>query len=363
LRSRIPYEDLHLVNLPYQEEIKQAMEKVIQRGWYILGEEVSNFEKSFATYIGSSQCIGVANGLDAMILALTALSLPPKAEVIVPSNTYIATILAVIQAGLTPVLAEPNPETLNIDPAQIKKVITKDTKAILCVHLYGNPCDMASISAIAEKYGLFLLEDCAQSHGALFNGLHTGTFGIAGCYSFYPTKNLGALGDAGAIITHDHHFADKLRSLRNYGSNQKYYNEYIGYNSRLDELQAAVLNVKLKYLTDIIIHKRKIAKFYNDNIDTRFQKVTSYNGAENSYHIYPVLTEKRDALRIYLKQNKIDTEIHYPIAPHQQKGYPMLSKNSYPISEAIHKNILSLPCSTALSLEEAERIVFYINKF
>lgn len=363
MRPTILYEDLSLVNLPFKEEIKEAIDKVIDRGWFILGEEVIKFEDSFAAYTGSDNCVGVANGLDAMVLALKALSLPEDAEVIVPSNTYIATVLAVIQAGLRPVLVEPDLNTLTIDPIKIEAAITKNTKAVLVVHLYGNPCDMQKISEIANNNGLYLLEDCAQSHGALIAGKHTGIFGIAGCYSFYPTKNLGALGDAGAVITNDKNLADKIRVLRNYGSQKKYYNEKIGYNSRLDEIQAAILNVKLKYLNNIVAHKRKIAEIYNKHLPAGIQKIQTYPGAENSYHIYPVLTPNRDNLRAYLKENNIETEIHYPVPPHQQVGYPMLADTPYPISENIHSNILSLPCSTALSEEEAMKVTNIIHQF
>ena len=345
------------------EEMQAAMNAVMKKGWYILGDAVSDFEANFAAYTGSKHCIGVANGLDAMVLSLKALDLPPESEVIVPSNTYIATILAVVLAGLTPVLAEPDPETLNIHPEEIKKLISPKTKAIMVVHLYGNPCDMDSIKKLAEVSNLFLLEDCAQSHGARYHGSHTGTFGIAGCFSFYPTKNLGALGDAGAIITSDDSLATKLRILRNYGSDKKYHNTTIGYNSRLDELQAAVLNVKLKYLNAIVHHKRIIAELYNTGLYPHFQKIKSYAGAENSYHIYPVATPRRDELRAFLSKNDIGTEIHYPVPPHHQEGYPMLSGKSYPVSEYIHRHILSLPCSTALSVEEAMNVVEKMNEF
>ena len=258
---KIPYENLALANRPMLDEIQAAAKSVIERGWYILGSEVQNFETDFSKYIGTTHCAGVASGLDALIIALKVLGLPADSEVIVPSNTYIATILSILQEGFKPVLVEPDLRTYNIDPKKLEAAITPKTKVIMVVHLYGKPCEMDQISLIAKKHKLPIIEDCAQSHGAKFKGRMTGTFGL-GAFSFYPTKNLGAMGDAGALTSFDPQTDEKIKMIRNYGSKVKYYNEVVGMNSRLDELQAAILSVKLKHLDAINDHKRKLAEVY-----------------------------------------------------------------------------------------------------
>jgi len=362
--NNIKYESLQAVNKQFESEFKNKFNEFLEKGWYILGEEVQNFEKSFAQYNGSKYCIGVANGLDAIELGLIALNFPKKSEIIVPSNTYIATILAIINTGHIPVLVEPNIDTYNIDPEKIEEKITSNTKAILLVHLYGNVCEMPRILAIAEKYKLEIIEDCAQSHGAKYNNIMTGNFGKIGAFSFYPTKNLGALGDAGAIVTSDEALYDKIKALRNYGSEKKYANKYIGRNSRLDELQAAFLNVKLPFLDLINKHKGDIATIYNLGISDKVVKPKSLINTKSVYHIYNIRTDKRDELKSYLFDNGINTEIHYPISPSNQEGYSnLLNNKDFPISELIHKTTLSLPISFATKKEEAYIVVDFINKF
>jgi dTDP-4-amino-4,6-dideoxygalactose transaminase len=264
----IEYENLAKANSPFIQEIKHAINQVVDSGWFVLGDQVKEFENEFAAHVGSKYCIGVANGLDALTLSIKALNLPPNSEILVASNTYIATILAIIEAGLKPILVEPNIETYNIDPSQILSALTTKTRAICITHLYGKACQMDEIMAFVQRYDLYLIEDCAQSHSAKFRSQQTGTFGISGCFSFYPTKNLGALGDAGAIVTNDEKYAEKLRCLRNYGSSQKYVNLYAGVNSRLDEVQAAVLRVKLRYLDQVTQHKRLLANIYFNSLPT-----------------------------------------------------------------------------------------------
>jgi dTDP-4-amino-4,6-dideoxygalactose transaminase len=363
LKQFIPYEDLGKVNAPFLEDINNAIQTVVSKGWYILGSQVESFENEFAEYLGVRHCIGVANGLDAMILSLKALDLEPESEILVPSNTYIATILAVVQAGLKPVLIEPNIETYNIDPLLIEQSITNKTRAILLVHLYGNPCNMEPILNIANKNNLYVLEDCAQSHGALFNHQHTGTFGIAGCYSFYPTKNLGALGDAGAIVTNDDDFARKLRYLRNYGSLVKYQNDFIGYNSRLDEIQAAILRAKLKHINVVLDHKKAIAKIYTDNLGSKFIVPIVSDNTQHAFHIFILRHMERDRLRAFLLQNGINTDVHYPTPPHKQIAYKFILQGNYPISELIHQTVISLPCSLALDIDQATYICGILNSF
>jgi dTDP-4-amino-4,6-dideoxygalactose transaminase len=363
MRHVIPYEDLKKVNSKFEEEINGAIQSVIDSGWYILGSQVERFENDFAKYLNVKNCIGVANGLDAMILTLKALDLPPHSEILVPSNTYIATILAIVQAGFKPILIEPDVSTYNIDPTLIDQKISSYTKVILVVHLYGNPCDMEAILNEAKKHQLYVVEDCAQSHGAKYQEQHMGTFGIAGCFSFYPTKNLGGLGDGGAIATNDDILAIKLRALRNYGSNKKYYNNFIGYNSRLDEIQAAILNVKLPYLDSLVSHKNRIAQLYLSKISDTYIKPQTSENSYHAYHIFAIRTNHRSELQKYLQNQGIGTEIHYPLPPHKQIGYQHLFSENYPISEVIHETILSLPCSTAIELKDVMYICDVINEF
>ncbi|MCC6760905.1 MAG: DegT/DnrJ/EryC1/StrS family aminotransferase [Chitinophagaceae bacterium] len=363
-KLNIPYEDLRKVNEPFEAEYRQVFDTLLQSGWYILGQQVQQFEQQFASYCGVQHCVGVANGLDALILALKALNLPPGSEVLVPSNTYIATILAVTQLGLKPVLVSPDIRTYNIDPTCIEASITLNTKAILVVHLYGKCCNMQPIMELANQHGLYVVEDCAQAHGATYFGQMTGTFGHAGGFSFYPTKNLGALGDAGAVTTNDAALADAIKMLRNYGSRTKYYNEVAGVNSRLDEMQAAFLNIKLQHLNAITQHKQALAAFYLKHLHPSLILPVVEDGYVDVYHIFNIRTAKRDALKSYLLENGIKTEIHYPVAPHAQKAMKGILDGQYcPIAEEIHNTTLSLPISFGTSLQEAGIVVEFVNRF
>lgn len=361
----IEYENLKLVNTTFETRYSAALLKFLKKGYYILGEEVELFEKEFAEFCGSRFCIGVASGLDALCLSLKALNIPKGSGVLVPANTYIATILSIVQAGLKPVLIEPGIDTYNLDPELIEKHITPKTKAIIAVHLYGKMCEMNKIKAIADRYSLHLLEDCAQAHGANYEGKIAGTFGVAGAYSFYPTKTLGALGDAGAIITDNEALAAKLKALRNYGSHQKYYNNYIGVNSRIDELQAAFLRIKLRHLDEMNDHKIILAKMYLEGINNKniILPVTQKN-TKDVYHIFNIRSKSRDKLRDYLFNNDIKTEIHYPIPPHKQVAYRKFFKDKFfPISEEIHNTTLSLPISVFHTKTDIDYIIEVLNKY
>jgi dTDP-4-amino-4,6-dideoxygalactose transaminase len=360
----IPYENLHLLNKDFEAGFQEKFKTFLEKGWYILGNEVKQFEESFANYCGAKYCLGVANGLDALHLGLLAFDFPEKSEIIVPSNTYIATILAIINTGHVPVLVEPSIEDYNLDPGLIEAKITSKTKAIMVVHLYGQTAKMDKITVLAQKHKLEIVEDCAQSHGATFNGKMTGTFGKIGAFSFYPTKNLGALGDAGAIVTSDDALYEKLKALRNYGSEKKYYNKYIGLNSRLDELQAAFLSVKLPHLDSITNHKQRLAKLYSEQLTDKVIKPVVIENGSHVYHIYNIRTDKRDELKTYLFENGINTEIHYPVSPNNQEGYQEYFRNlHFPISEEIHKTTLSLPISFATSEDEVKIVINKINSF
>ncbi len=360
----IPYDDLRLVNKPFEEEFRAAFNNVLEKGWYILGKQVKEFEEAYAVFNQTKHCIGVANGLDALVLALRNYAFEPGTEVLVPSNTFIATILAVLQNNLKPVLVEPDIQTYNIDPSKIEAAITSKTKALIVVHLYGKCCDMDPILAIVKKHGLVLIEDTAQAHGATYKNGQTGTFGEIGCFSFYPGKNLGALGDGGAVITNDDAIAKKIRQLRNYGSEIKYYNEQIGFNSRLDEVQAAFLAIKLRSLEKITAHKQKLAAIYQQNLKEDFIKPQRHPDYTDVFHIYNVRHPKRDELRAYLLKNEIIAEIHYPVAPHLQKAMAgIFNGEAYPISEEIHATTLSLPCSTCHTEVQIAHVVDVMNRF
>lgn len=360
----IEYESLKKVNQIYSKEFTEFFAKFVSDGWYVLGSEVSQFESDFSKYIGSQYCIGVANGLDALILSLKVLELPINSEVIVPSNTYIATILSVIQAGYKPVLVEPDLATYNINPDLIESAVTPNTKAILITHLYGKSCDMDPILALCDKYNLFLLEDCAQAHGAQYKGQNCGTFGILSSFSFYPTKNLGALGDAGAVATNDLFLAEKLKAYRNYGSEKKYHNKYIGYNSRLDELQAGILNIKLKRLDEVNSKKNRLAKVYFENLTNKNIILPIIEkGKFDVYHIFNIRIEKRDELKEFLLNNGVITEIHYPVPPHKQIGYQGIFDSNYPVSELIHSTTLSLPISSFHEEKDILAVCELINSF
>ncbi len=361
---QIPYENLEKVNQPFFKELQKKSQEVIESGWYILGKNVTTFEKEFSQFVGSKHCVGVANGLDALMLSLYALDFPKGSEVLVPSNTYIATILSIVQNGLKPVLVEPNIETYNIDPAKIEEQITAKTKAIMIVHLYGKACEMDAILNIAKKHNLSVIEDCAQAHGAKFKGKQIGTFGDFAAFSFYPTKNLGALGDAGAITLDSDTHLEKVRALRNYGSHKKYFNEYVGFNSRLDEIQAAFLSLKLAHLNAINNHKRKLAQIYLKNLKADFILPKQHNDFYDVFHIFPIRHSKRDALKEYLQKKGIGTEIHYPLPPHKQKAMEaLLPKGDYKIATEIHETILSLPISTCHTESDIHLVVEALNGF
>ncbi len=359
----IEYENLAKVNQPFFDKFKRAFKDVLESGWYILGGEVQKFEKEFASYNNVRYCSGVASGLDALILSIQVLELEKGSEIIVPSNTYIATILAILKNGLIPVLVEPDIKTYNIDSLKIETFITSKTKAVLVVHLYGKPCEMDTILDICKRKKLYLIEDCAQAHGAEYKGRKVGGFGDFGAFSFYPTKNLGCLGDGGAITTNKSEYHDKIKMLRNYGSDKKYHNKYIGINSRLDEIQASFLNIKLKVLDHINQHKRTLAQLYLDNLKDDHILPLVHKDFFDVYHIFNIRHEKRDELKAYLLKNNIKTEIHYPVAPHKQKALSFLSDQSFPISEEIHKTTLSLPVSYFHTKDDILKVIEVLNKF
>lgn len=358
----IKFLDLHKINERYRNEIDEGLKQVLDSGWYLLGKQNEEFCKNFASYCGTKYAVGVANGLDALKLAIMAFGFHEGDEIIVPSNTYIASILAISQCGCTPILVEPDINTYNIDPNLIEAKITKNTKAILAVHLYGQTANMQEIKKIADKYNLKLIEDSAQAHGAYHNGKRAGNLSDVAGFSFYPGKNLGCLGDGGAVTTNDEELYNKIVALRNYGSHKKYENLYIGLNSRLDEMQAAVLNIKLKTLDADNEYRRKVAKFYIDNIKNDKIILPNYS-QDHVYHIFAVRTEKRDELQAYLREHDIETLIHYPIPPHKQVCYNGQLGDIYQISEQIHSTILSLPISPVIEMAEVEKVVDVINKF
>jgi dTDP-4-amino-4,6-dideoxygalactose transaminase len=356
----IPFLDLKAAYLEIHSEIDAAIKQVLESGWYILGEEVDAFEREYATYCEAKHCVGVANGLDALHLALLALGVGKDDEVIVPSNTYIATWLAVSQCGGKPVPVEPDVSSCNIDPAAIEAAITSRTKVILPVHLYGQPTDLEPILSIAHKYGLKVLEDGAQAHGARYKGKRIGAHGDVVAWSFYPGKNLGAFGDGGGITTDNAEIAERIRVLRNYGSKVKYINEVRGFNSRLDPLQAAVLRVKLKYLDRGNQARRKIASQYLiglSDIDLMLPFVPDW--AEPVWHLFVVRSGARDKLQQQLSQAGIGTLIHYPIPPHLQRAYAELNyvRGSFPIAEQIHEQVLSLPMFPSMSDDQINRVI------
>lgn len=356
----IPFLDLKAPYHELKKELDEAIARVISSGWFIGGQEVEQFEAEYAAYCGATQAVGVANGLDALHLALRAMEVGPGDEVIVPSNTYIATWLAVSQCGAKPVPVEPDPRTYNIDPTRIEAAITTATRVILPVHLYGQPADMDPILAIARKHSLRVLEDGAQAHGARYKGQRLGAHGDAVAWSFYPGKNLGAMGDGGAVTTNDAQLADRIRVLRNYGSRVKYVNEVQGYNSRLDPLQAAILSVKLAHLDAWNARRRAIAAQYQQGL-AGFGLTLPHlpDWAEPAWHLYVVLNPQRDAVQKSLADAGVGTLIHYPIPPHLQGAYADLGlgKGSFPISELIHSEVLSLPMSPSITMEQASQVI------
>ncbi len=359
----VEYENLSKLNAPFFDEYEKVFSKVARKGWYVLGEEVQAFENEFSSFTGAKYCLGLANGLEALNLSLKAFEFDAGSEVIVPSNTYIATILSIVQNNLKPVLVEPDIKTYNIDPSKIEAAISSKTKAIMIVHLYGKACEMQPILDLCEKYNLKLIEDCAQAHGAKYQGKQVGTFGDFGAFSFYPTKNLGALGDAGAITCRDEELYIKIKALRNYGSHKKYYKQYVGTNSRLDEIQAAFLRIKLRKLNDINLHKRMLSKIYHEKLTEKVVKPIVQEGYYDVFHIYNLRTDNRDDLKKYLEKNGVMTEIHYPVSPHKQVAMRGIINTDCPISDKIHQTTLSLPISYFHSEEDINLVCNLINGF
>lgn len=349
----------------YQEEIEAAALKVLRSGWYVLGPEVSAFEEEFAEYTGSKYCVGLASGLDALWLAFRVLGIGKGDEVIVQANTYIASVMGITINGATPVFVEPD-AYFNIDADKIEEKITEKTKAILVVHLYGQASNMNKIVALCDKYNLRLVEDCAQSHGAMSDGKMTGTFGDIGCFSFYPSKNLGAFGDAGAIVTNSEEIAKDMKMYRNYGSEKRYYNKVVGANSRLDEIQAAMLRVRLKHMDEITAEHRRIAERYTHEIcNEKLQLPAIRDGVTHVWHQYVIRTDDRDDLKTYLEEQGIGTIIHYPIPPHLSEAYAYLGfqKGSFPITEKYADTVLSIPMYSGMTDEEQTRVIERLNAF
>lgn len=360
----IKFLDLHKINERYRDEIDISIKRVLDSGWYLLGREDESFEEHFAGYCGTKHCIGCANGLEALYLILKAYGIGEGDEVIAPANTYIASILAITQNRAKPVLVEPDITTYNINPNLIEEKITPKTKAIMVVHLYGQAVEMQKIWELAKKYNLKIIEDSAQAHGAVYNNRKTGNLGDASGFSFYPGKNLGCLGDGGCVTTSDDTLAEKIRALRNYGSHIKYHNIYQGLNSRLDEIQAAVLDVKLKYLDSDNQKRRKISEFYRENITN--PKITlpkTYDDKAHVWHIFPVRTEEREKFQSYLTENEVQTLIHYPIPPHRQQCFKEWNNLSFPVTEKIHKEIISIPISPVMTDFEVEKVAEIINAY
>lgn len=370
----ISFLDLKGINAQYRRELIEAATQVIDSGWYIQGSQVKKFEQEFAGYCGTKHCVGVANGLDALILIFRAYKelgkLNEGDEVIVPANTYIASILAITENRLKPILVEPDEQTYNLSPDLIEKSITPRTKAILVVHLYGQLADMPSINAIAKKHNLLVIEDSAQSHGASIEGQKAGSWGHASGFSFYPGKNLGALGDAGAVTTNDDNLAQTIRALGNYGSHKKYENLYQGVNSRLDEIQAAILRVKLKHLDAETTRRRQVAITYSNGIDNAKirlpikHSISDFHKLESHvFHLFVIRTKEREKLQAYLADKDVQTLIHYPVAPHQQKAYEAWSNISFPITEEIHNEVLSLPISPVMTDNEVQAVIKFVNSY
>jgi dTDP-4-amino-4,6-dideoxygalactose transaminase len=349
----------------YQQEFEDKAIEVLRSGWYVLGNEVKSFEEEFAEYVGAKYCVGLASGLDALWMAFRILGIGEGDEVIVQANTYIASVMGITMNGATPVFVEPD-EYYNIDASKIEEKITDKTKAILVVHLYGQSCKMDEVVALTKKYNLRLVEDCAQSHGANFDGQMTGTFGDIGCFSFYPSKNLGAFGDAGAIVTNDAQLAEDFRVYRNYGSEKRYYNKIVGTNSRLDELQAGLLRVRLTHMQELEDEKIAIAKRYDAELcNPKIKLPTVREGATSIFHQYVIKTDEREALINYLNEKEIGTLIHYPVPPHLAEAYVYLGhkKGDYPITENYANTVLSIPMYNGMTEEEQTFVIDAINRF
>ena len=371
----IKYLDLKAINSLHDAELRAAVNRVMDSGWYLKGEATQQFEQHYADYIGTKYCIGCGNGLDALTLIFRAYIemgvMAPGDEVIVPANTYIASILAITECGLKPVLVEPSIETLQIDDTLIEQAITPRTRAIMIVHLYGRCAYTDRIGDICRNHGLKLIEDNAQSHGCTYLTPHsplltprkTGSLGHAAAHSFYPTKNLGALGDAGAVTTDDKALAEAIRSIGNYGSSRKYVFDYKGRNSRIDEIQAAILDVKLKCLDADNQKRKQIAAIYINKVNNPLIRIPQCDDRDCVWHIFPVLCEQRDRLQQYLKDNGVETQIHYPVPPHKQRCYSEWNHLSFPITERIHREELSIPCNQAMKNEEVDEIINLLNSF
>lgn len=360
--------DLQQITQKYQEELRNAVNRVVDSGWYLQGKENESFEKNYADYIGTNYCVGVANGLDALRLIMRAYIelgvMSNGDEIVVPANTYIATILAITDNGLIPVLVEPDLNTYQIDSSKIESVITERTKGIMIVHLYGQCAYNDDIAGLCQQYGLKLMEDNAQAHGCMYNARKTGSLSDAAAHSFYPTKNMGAFGDAGAVTTNDFELAKLVRTLANYGSAMKYVFDFKGLNSRLDEIHAAILNVKLKHIDEDNLYRKSVAKYYISKInhpDIVLPNVNDWNA--HVFHIFAIRTRKRDELQIYLLENGVQTVIHYPIPPHKQACYKEWNHLSFPITELIHDQELSLPMSPVIPANEYQRVVELINNW
>lgn len=362
---RINFNQLDRAYHKFKSEYDSAVIEVLESGMYILGDKVSRFEKEFADFIGTEYAVGLNSGLDALVLAFRALGIRENDEVIVPANTFIASVLGITENGATPVFVEPD-EYYNIDVSRIEEKITKKTKAILVVHLYGQAANVPAIKEIADKHGLFLVEDCAQSHGAKINGKTTGTWGDIGCFSFYPTKNLGAFGDSGAILTQNRDLFEEISMLRNYGSKEKYKNEVLGVNSRLDEIQAALLSTKLRHYDELRKERASLAQFYLNHIsNTRVELPKIRNGADHVWHLFVIKTEERDRLQKFLAEKSIGTGIHYPIPPHLSRAYSYLGYQvgDFPITEQYANTLLSLPLYEGMTSEESNYVIDAINAF
>jgi dTDP-4-amino-4,6-dideoxygalactose transaminase len=366
MKSEIAFLDLRETYVEIKDELDSAYRRVMDSGWYILGREVRAFEEEFAAYCGTRHAIGVGNGLEALQLILCAYGIGSGHEVIVPANTYVATWLAVSNTGATPVPVEPVEGTYNLDPERIEAAITSRTRAILPVHLYGQPADMKPINEIARRRGLKVIEDAAQSHGSRYRDKRAGALGDAAGWSFYPTKNLGAYGDAGAVTTDDDDLAGRVRLLRNYGSKEKYYNEEKGINSRLDELQAALLGVRLNHLDEWNSRRARIAAIYLEGLsDVDMILPAIAEGAEPAWHLFVIRSKRRDELQRFLKSAGVATLVHYPVPPHLQTAYKDLAHlpGSFPITEAIHREVLSLPMGPHLSESDAAQVVEAVRRF
>uniref|UniRef100_UPI00404B0245 DegT/DnrJ/EryC1/StrS family aminotransferase n=1 Tax=Flavobacterium sp. TaxID=239 RepID=UPI00404B0245 len=365
----IPFLDLNQLNKPHLPAFQDKLAQLVSNGWFILGKETQLFENQFAAFVGTKHCVGVGNGLDALILIFKSYihlgKLQKGDEVIVPANTYIASILAIIESGLVPVLVEPDAKTFNINPEEVVSKITSKTKAILAVHLYGQLADMTALQEIAALHHLLLIEDAAQAHGAKdVNQKSAGNLSHAAAFSFYPGKNLGALGDAGAVTTNNSELAETIKVMRNYGSKVKYLNEIHGVNSRLDELQAAFLNVKLTFLKAENHLRRKAAHFYLNHISNPKIGLPFYEGSENHvFHLFVIRTKNREKLQQYLLENGVQTQIHYPIPPHQQQALSQFNNLHFPITEAMHQEVLSLPMHPMLATKDLQKIVDLLNQF